>query len=95
MVLGEWIKPGAIVIDVGINRVPGEGVDAQGEPKSRLVGDVAFKSALVARWRHHAGSGRRRADDNRHADGEYFAGGKIGKRTRLRLRKPLVQLPAL
>ncbi|RWV77330.1 hypothetical protein GW17_00061856 [Ensete ventricosum] len=46
MVLGEWIKPGAIVIDVGINRVPGEGVDAQGKPKSRLVGDVAFKSAL-------------------------------------------------
>ena len=33
MVLGEWIKPGAIVIDVGINRVPGEGVDAQGKPK--------------------------------------------------------------
>ncbi|MDR3407039.1 MAG: bifunctional methylenetetrahydrofolate dehydrogenase/methenyltetrahydrofolate cyclohydrolase FolD [Methylovirgula sp.] len=46
MVLGEWIKPGAIVIDVGINRVPGEGVDAQGRPKSRLVGDVAFKAAL-------------------------------------------------
>jgi methylenetetrahydrofolate dehydrogenase (NADP+)/methenyltetrahydrofolate cyclohydrolase len=47
MVLGEWIKPGAIVIDVGINRVPGEGVDAQGRPKSRLVGDVAFKAALT------------------------------------------------
>jgi methylenetetrahydrofolate dehydrogenase (NADP+)/methenyltetrahydrofolate cyclohydrolase len=46
MVLGEWIKPGAIVIDVGINRVPAEGVDAQGKPKSRLVGDVAFKSSL-------------------------------------------------
>ncbi len=46
MVLGEWIKPGAIVIDVGINRVPGDGVDAQGKPKSRLVGDVAFPAAL-------------------------------------------------
>jgi len=46
MVLGEWIKPDAIVIDVGINRVPGEGLDAQGKPKSRLVGDVAFASAL-------------------------------------------------
>ncbi len=33
MVLGEWIKCGAIVIDVGINRVPGEGIDAQGKPK--------------------------------------------------------------
>lgn len=36
MVKGSWIKPGAIVIDVGINRV-----DA-GEGKTRLVGDVAF-----------------------------------------------------
>ena len=39
MVAGEWIKPGAIVIDVGINRV------ATAEGKSRLVGDVAFASA--------------------------------------------------
>ena len=45
MVRGEWIKPGALVIDVGINRVPGEGVDAQGRPKSRLVGDVAYAEA--------------------------------------------------
>jgi methylenetetrahydrofolate dehydrogenase (NADP+)/methenyltetrahydrofolate cyclohydrolase len=36
MVRGDWIKPGATVIDVGINRLK----DAQG--KSRLVGDVAF-----------------------------------------------------
>lgn len=36
MVRADWIKPGACVIDVGINRVPGDG----GE--SRLVGDVAF-----------------------------------------------------
>ena len=40
MIKGAWIKPGAIVIDVGINRVPGEG------GKNRLVGDVAFKEAL-------------------------------------------------
>jgi methylenetetrahydrofolate dehydrogenase (NADP+)/methenyltetrahydrofolate cyclohydrolase len=39
MVRGDWIKPGAIVIDVGINRLPGEG------SKSRLVGDVAFAEA--------------------------------------------------
>jgi methylenetetrahydrofolate dehydrogenase (NADP+)/methenyltetrahydrofolate cyclohydrolase len=39
MVKGEWIKPGATVIDVGINRVPGEG------GKARLVGDVAFAQA--------------------------------------------------
>jgi methylenetetrahydrofolate dehydrogenase (NADP+)/methenyltetrahydrofolate cyclohydrolase len=42
MVQGAWIKPGAIVIDVGINRVPGEGLDKAGKPKTRLVGDVAF-----------------------------------------------------
>lgn len=37
MVRGDWIKPGAIVIDVGINRV--EGLDGKG----RLVGDVAYE----------------------------------------------------
>ena len=39
MVRGEWIKPGAIVIDVGINRV------AADDGSSRLVGDVAFDEA--------------------------------------------------
>jgi len=38
-VKGDWIKPGAVVIDVGINRVPAE------DGKSRLVGDVDFASA--------------------------------------------------
>jgi len=41
MVRGGWIKPGAIVIDVGINRVP----RADGSGKMRLVGDVAYKEA--------------------------------------------------
>ena len=40
MVRGSWLKPGAIVIDVGIQRVPG----AAG--KARLVGDVAYQEAL-------------------------------------------------
>jgi methylenetetrahydrofolate dehydrogenase (NADP+)/methenyltetrahydrofolate cyclohydrolase len=40
MVRGDWIKAGATVIDVGINRVPGE------EGKTRLVGDVAFDEAM-------------------------------------------------
>ena len=39
LVRGSWIKPGAIVIDVGIQRVTGP------ERKSRLVGDVAFAEA--------------------------------------------------
>ncbi len=46
MVKGDWIKPGAIVIDVGINRVPGEGLTAAGKPKTRLVGDVDTAAAL-------------------------------------------------
>jgi len=40
MVRGSWIKPGAVVIDVGINRLP-----AEGEGKGRLVGDVALDEA--------------------------------------------------
>jgi methylenetetrahydrofolate dehydrogenase (NADP+) / methenyltetrahydrofolate cyclohydrolase len=42
MIRGEWVKPGATVIDVGINRVPNPGA---GEGKTRLVGDVAFEEA--------------------------------------------------
>ena len=40
LVRGDWIKPGAFVIDVGINRV------AAGDGKTRLVGDVAFAEAV-------------------------------------------------
>jgi methylenetetrahydrofolate dehydrogenase (NADP+)/methenyltetrahydrofolate cyclohydrolase len=36
MVRGDWIKPGATVIDVGINRQPAD------DGKTKLVGDVAF-----------------------------------------------------
>ncbi len=42
MVKADWVKPGATVIDVGINRVP---APAKGEGKSRLVGDVAYAEA--------------------------------------------------
>jgi len=41
MVKGDWLKPGAVVIDVGINRID----PAPGETKGRLVGDVAFDEA--------------------------------------------------
>ncbi len=47
MVRGDWVKPGAIVIDVGINRVPAHGSDASGKPKTRLVGDVAYAEAAA------------------------------------------------
>ena len=39
MITGEWVKPGATVIDVGINRIDSD------DGKSRLVGDVDFESA--------------------------------------------------
>ncbi|AOF91232.1 bifunctional methylenetetrahydrofolate dehydrogenase/methenyltetrahydrofolate cyclohydrolase FolD [Sinorhizobium sp. RAC02] len=39
MVKADWVKPGATVIDVGINRIP---APEKGEGKSRMVGDVAF-----------------------------------------------------
>ncbi len=47
MVRGDWVKPGACVIDVGINRVPApeKGLDNAGQPKTKLVGDVAFDEA--------------------------------------------------
>ncbi len=44
MVPGDWIKPGATVIDVGINRIP---APEKGEGKTRLVGDVDFDSAAA------------------------------------------------
>ncbi|WP_230530432.1 bifunctional methylenetetrahydrofolate dehydrogenase/methenyltetrahydrofolate cyclohydrolase FolD [Microvirga roseola] len=42
MVRGDWVKPGATVIDVGINRVPNP---AAGEGKTKVVGDVAYQEA--------------------------------------------------
>jgi methylenetetrahydrofolate dehydrogenase (NADP+) / methenyltetrahydrofolate cyclohydrolase len=41
LIKGDWIKPGAIVIDVGIQRV------ADGDGKTRLVGDVDFEAAAA------------------------------------------------
>jgi methylenetetrahydrofolate dehydrogenase (NADP+) / methenyltetrahydrofolate cyclohydrolase len=43
MVKGDWVKDGAVVIDVGINRLE----PAAGETKGRLVGDVAFDEAVA------------------------------------------------
>lgn len=42
MVKGDWIKPGAVVIDVGISRFPSRDPVAAAAGKTRLVGDVAF-----------------------------------------------------
>jgi methylenetetrahydrofolate dehydrogenase (NADP+)/methenyltetrahydrofolate cyclohydrolase len=51
MVRGDWIKPGAAVIDVGINRVPFRDPAQAALGRTRVVGDVAFKEARgVAGW---------------------------------------------
>jgi len=44
MVRGDWVKPGAVVIDVGINRVPApeKGLDDKGNAGTRVVGDAHF-----------------------------------------------------
>ncbi|MDG4887786.1 bifunctional methylenetetrahydrofolate dehydrogenase/methenyltetrahydrofolate cyclohydrolase FolD [Mesorhizobium sp. WSM3866] len=44
MIKGDWVKPGATVIDVGINRIP---APEKGEGKSRLVGDVVYAEAAA------------------------------------------------
>jgi methylenetetrahydrofolate dehydrogenase (NADP+)/methenyltetrahydrofolate cyclohydrolase len=43
MIKGDWIKPGAVVIDVGINRIE---VEVDGEKKNKLTGDVDFDEAV-------------------------------------------------
>ncbi|MGQ2991249.1 MAG: bifunctional methylenetetrahydrofolate dehydrogenase/methenyltetrahydrofolate cyclohydrolase FolD [Brevundimonas sp.] len=47
MIRGDWIKPGATVIDVGINRVPSADSVKAAEGRTRLVGDVAYAEAAA------------------------------------------------
>jgi len=51
MVRGDWIKPGAAVIDVGINRVPSRDPVKAAEGRTRVVGDVAFEEAATVAGR--------------------------------------------
>jgi len=51
MIKGDWIKPGATVIDVGINRVPSKDPVKAAEGKTRVVGDVDFSEAVEAAGR--------------------------------------------
>lgn len=51
MIKADWVKPGAAVVDVGINRVPSRDPVAAAEGKTRVVGDVAFDEVqAVAGW---------------------------------------------
>lgn len=45
MIKADWIKPGATVIDVGINRVPFDNPEKAAAGKTKLVGDVDYKAA--------------------------------------------------
>ena len=65
MIRGSWIKPGAVVIDVGMNR------DAAG----KLCGDVAFDEAREDGGGHHPRARRGRPDDHRHAPPEHLRSG--------------------
>ena len=46
MIRGDWIKPGAVVIDVGINRVPFDDPVKAAAGRTKVVGDVNFKEAM-------------------------------------------------
>jgi methylenetetrahydrofolate dehydrogenase (NADP+)/methenyltetrahydrofolate cyclohydrolase len=51
MIEGDWVKPGAAVIDIGVNRVPFRDPVAAAAGKTKVVGDVDFKAASkVAGW---------------------------------------------
>ena len=51
MIRGDWIRPGATVIDVGINRVPSRDPMKAAQGKTRVVGDVAFDEATAVAGR--------------------------------------------
>ena len=51
MIKGDWIRPGATVIDVGISRVPSRDADKAAQGKTRVVGDVAFEEAAAVAGR--------------------------------------------
>ena len=65
-VTAGMVKPGAIVIDVGINR----------NEDGKLCGDVDFAAVSRGGRLDHAGTRRRRPDDDRDAVGEYPSGGR-------------------
>ena len=51
MIKADWIKPGAVVIDVGVNRVPFDDPEKAAAGRTKLVGDVDYKAAReVAGW---------------------------------------------
>ena len=70
LIPGEWVRPGSIVIDVGMNRLP----------DGHLVGDVGLCGGTGARRLDHAGARRRRPHDRRDADAQHAARPRCGCR---------------
>ena len=62
----DMVKPGAVVIDVGMNR----------NDEGKLCGDVDFAGVQRSGGLDHAGARRRRADDPRHAAGQHAGSGR-------------------
>ena len=65
LIKGDWIKEGAVVIDVGMNRTP-----------EKLIGDVEFESAAERALADHARPRRRRPDDDRDAAAQHARSGE-------------------
>ena len=86
MVRGDWVKPGAIVIDVGINRISAQGLDAAG--RRRPASSATWRLLKQPRSRARSPpSPAASAHDGRHADGEHApgreAGGGLGRAAQL------------
>ena len=67
---GDWVKEGALVIDVGINRLE----------DGSLVGDLDYDAVPGAGRLDHTGPGGRRPHDHRKPAGKHPAGGPIARR---------------
>ena len=81
---GDWVKKGAIVIDVGINRGRGR----------QAVRRRRFRGGLRARRVDHAGAGRRGPDDDRDAARQHAARGGVAGRDRIAARAAATSCPS-
>ena len=82
LIKGDWVKDGAVVIDVGMNRTP-----------EKLVGDVEFESAAERASLITPGARRRRPDDDRDAPAQHPRSGE--GRGLMRRAEPIAALGGL
>jgi len=77
LVKGDWVKPGAVVIDVGINRTD-----------DGIVGDVDYEAAAEVARRDHPGARRRGPDDDRLPFAQHAQRGARASLSRLKAVRP-------